>query len=65
MAHKNEIDEPTELKNDLEERLLAARNMIDLTLLAFRMGKHDLISTGIEESYYKLQKLLDDYCIVK
>ena len=56
--------EPTELDNDLEERLLSARNMIDLTLLALNCDKHELIPTGLEELFYKTQKLLDDYCVV-
>ena len=56
-------DEPIELNNDLEERLLSARNMIDLTLLAFTEDRHELIPTGIEEAYYKLQFLMDDYCV--
>ena len=57
--------EPTKMDNDLEERLFSARNMIDLTLLALNNDKHNLISTGIEEAFYKLQKLLDDYCVVR
>ena len=57
------MEEPTELMNDLEERLLSARNMIDLTLLAFTENKHNLIPTGLEKLYYKAQKLVDDYCI--
>lgn len=56
--------EPTELDNDLEERLLSARNMIDLTLLALHHDRHELIHTGIEETYYKMQILLDDYCVL-
>ncbi len=60
---RNHEDEPTELDNDLEERLLSARNMIDLTLLAFRSGHHELISTALEEAYQKLQYLVDDYCV--
>jgi len=61
---QNENNYPTELDNDLEERLLSARNMIDLTLLAFEYDRHDLIATGIESTYEKMQFLLDDYCIV-
>ena len=57
------MEEPTELDNDLEERLLSLRNMIDLTLLALRLGEHELIPTGLEESFYKAQKLVDDYCV--
>jgi len=59
------MKEPTELENDLEERLLSARNVLDLTLLALRGDRHELIPTGIEELFYKVQKLLDDYCVVK
>lgn len=57
------MEEPTELDNDLEERLLSLRNMIDLTLLALEQDRHELIPTGLEESFCKAQKLLDDYCI--
>ncbi len=55
--------EPTELDNDLEERLISARNMIDLTILAFEQNQHRLIPTGLEELFYKAQSLLDDYCV--
>ena len=58
-------DEPTELDNDLEERLVSARNMIDLALLAFGEDKHELVPTAIEDAYYKLQWLVDDFCMVK
>ena len=57
------MDEPTELDNDLEERLLSLRNMIDLTLLALTEDRHELIPTGIEESFHKIQLLLQDYCM--
>ena len=57
------MDEPTELDNDLEERLLSLRNMIDLVLLALEYNRHELIPTGLEESFYKMQNLLDDYCV--
>jgi len=57
------MEEPTEMDNDLEERLLSLRNMIDFTLLALEYNKHELIPTGLEESFYKMQGLLDDYCI--
>jgi len=59
----NYVYEPTELDNDLEERLLSARNMIDLTLLAFSNDRHELIATGIEDTFYKMQTLLDEYCV--
>jgi len=57
-------EEPEFLENDLEERLLSARNMIDLTLLALNNDRHELIATGIEELFYKTQGLPDDYCLV-
>ncbi len=56
-------NEPTCLENDLEERLLSTRNMIDLALLALIENKHELIPTALEEAYYKLQRLVDDYCV--
>ena len=58
-------DEPTEMDNDLEERLLSLRNMIDLVLLALEHNRHELISTGLEESFCKVQRLMDNYCVVK
>jgi len=57
-------DEPTEMDNDLEERLYSAKNMIDLALLAFYTNSHQLIPTAIEDTFYKLQKLVDDYCVI-
>ncbi len=59
---RNRKDEPTEMDNDLEERLYSARNMIDLALLAL-YSCQELLPTAIEEAYYKLQKLVDDYCV--
>lgn len=56
-------EEQMELDNDLEERLLSVRNMIDLTLLALSNDCHELIPTGLEATYEKLQYLVDDYCI--
>jgi len=57
-------DEPTEMDNDLEERLYSAKNMIDLALLAFYTNSHYLLPTAIEDTFYKLQKLVDDYCVI-
>ena len=57
-------DEPVELDNDLEERLLSLRNMVDLALLAFNSDRHELLPTVLEEIYIKAQSLLQDYCIV-
>lgn len=62
---KRRNDEPQELSNDLEERLVSLRNMVDLALLAFEIGKHNLVPTAIEEAFYKTQKLVDDYCVQK
>jgi len=55
-------DEPTEMNNDLESRLLSARNTISLGLLALYANEHDLIPTAIEDAFYKMQVLLD-HCI--
>jgi len=64
MRGGNEVeDEPTELDDDLEERLYSIRNMIDLTLLAFEQDRHELVPTGIETAYEKMQYLLEDYCV--
>ena len=57
------MNEPTELDNDLEERLLSARNMIDLALLAFQHDRHELLPTALEELFYKSQVLIDNYCV--
>jgi len=55
-------EEPTELDDDLEERLYSAKNMIDLAILAL-YSCQELLPTALEEAYYKLQKLVDDYCV--
>lgn len=60
-----ECSEPTELDNDLEERLLSARNMIDLALLAFQVDRHELLPTALEELFFKSQQLIQDYCVVE
>ena len=59
---KEEPDEPTEMDNDLEERLYSAKNMIDLAILAL-YSCPELLPTALEEAYYKLQRLVDDYCV--
>jgi len=56
-------EEPTEMDNDLEERLYSAKNMIDLAILAL-YSCQELIPTALEEACYKLQKLVDDYCVI-
>ena len=56
-------EEPTEMDNDLEERLISSRNLIELTLLAFYNDRHELMPTTIEELYYKTYLLLEDYCV--
>ncbi len=62
MKKKNN-DLPTEMDNDLEERLLSARNMTDLALLALRENRHELLPTAIEELHFKTQTLVDLYCV--
>jgi len=57
-------DEPEYMDNDLEERLYSAKNLIDLAILALYTNSHYLLPTAIEETYYKLQKLVDDYCVI-
>jgi len=57
-------EEPTDLDNDLEERLYSAKNMIDLAILAL-YSCQELLPTALEEAYYKLQKLVDDYCVIQ
>jgi len=51
--------------NDLEERLLSMRNMIDLALLAFRADKMELVPTAIEGAHLVSQILIDEYCVAK
>ena len=63
-TRNKEEDEPTEMDNDLEERLYSAKNMIDLAILAFYTNSHYLLPTAIEDAFYKLQKLMDDYCVI-
>ena len=60
---KEELDEPIDMDNDLEERLYSTKNMIDLAILAL-YSCQELLPTALEEAYYKLQKLVDDYCII-
>ena len=57
------MSEPTEMDNDLEERLLSMRNMIDLALLALHENRHELLPTALEEAHYKSQMIIDSYCI--
>ena len=58
------MKEPDDLDNDLEERLLSARNMIDLALLALYNNRHELLPTAIEGFFCLSQFLIDKYCIV-
>jgi len=59
---EEELEEPVDLDNDLEERLYSAKNMIDLAILAL-YSCQELLPTALEEAYYKLQRLVDDYCV--
>ena len=52
-----------ELDNDLEERLLSARNMLELALLALNEDRHELLPTALEELFFKIQNITEDYCI--
>jgi len=56
-------EEPTELDNDLEERLLSIENMLELGRLALTSDNHELISTALESAFEKLQYVVDDYCV--
>ena len=60
---RKEASEPSNLDNDMEERLLSARNHIDLALLAMESGRPELVPTAIEGGFYLMQRLLDDYCV--
>jgi len=60
---RDEEDDLDDFDNDLEERLYSAKNMIDLALLAL-YSCQELLPTAIEEAYYKLQRLVDDYCVI-
>ncbi len=57
-------EDPTELDNDLEERILSIENMLELGRLALMENKHELISTALESAFEKLQYVIDDYCVV-
>jgi len=59
-----EDDEPVNMDNDLEERLYSTKNMIDLAILAF-YSCQELVPTALEEAYCKLQRIVDDYCIME
>jgi len=59
----DDIDELECLEDDLEERLYSAKNMIDLAILAL-YSCQELLPTALEEAYYKLQRIVDDYCII-
>ena len=48
----------------LKDSLLSARNMIDLTILAVQNNSWDIIPTGLEAAYEKLQDMVYDYCVV-
>lgn len=57
-------DEPTDLANDLQERIHSIINLLNLADLALMENRHELIPTALEIAFEKLQWLLDDYCIV-
>ena len=52
-----------ELDNDLELRLESARNMLELALLALNEDRHELLPTALEELFFKIQNITEDYCI--
>jgi len=56
-------EEPKDFDNDLEERLLSARNFTELALLALYQNRIDLVPTAVEGLFYLAQRLTDDYCI--
>jgi len=62
-TRNSDEDEPIDMDDDLEERLYSAKNMIDLAILAL-YSCQELVPTALEEAYYKLQKLVDDYCVI-
>ncbi len=47
---------------DVKEYLISTKNTIDLTILAIDNGKINLIATGVEDAYSKMQDILD-YCV--
>jgi len=51
------------MDNDLEERLLSLRSMVNLALLAFESDRHELLPTALEEIYCKAQWIIDEYCV--
>ncbi len=56
-------EEPMELDNDLQERIHSIINLLMLADLAFMTDRHELIATGLETAFEKLQYLIDDYCV--
>ncbi len=57
-------NEPVELNNDLEERILSIENLLELGRLALNEDRHELIPTAIETAFEELQYLVDDYCVI-
>ncbi len=56
-------DEPTEMENDLEERLKTTRNRTEIALLLIAQGREELLPTMLEDIYFGTQLILDKYCI--
>ena len=49
---RNRDDEPEYMDNDLEERLLTARNGIELALLALHEDKRELLPTVLRDAVF-------------
>lgn len=65
MSSLRQQNEPTELDNDLEERILSIINDLELARMALLGNRHELIATALENGFGKYQLLIDDYCIVE
>jgi hypothetical protein len=55
------------LESEMDEYLLwrleSAVKLTEMTILALKEGRKDLIPTGLEDLYSRFQDMLDDYCL--
>lgn len=56
-------DEPTEMENDLAERIIGAAKRCEIALLLIEKERQDLVPTVLEDLYYGVHLILEKYCI--
>ena len=49
----------------LQDELYSSINMLKLAELALENEEDELLPTAIEEAFYKLQLLVDEFCVVR